>query len=70
MGNEIERKFLVLNNAYKEEAYASSRIIQGYISSSNGNSVRVRIREDKGYLTIKGKSDSKGLSRYEWEREI
>lgn len=70
MGQEIERKFLVLDESYKQEAYASSRIVQGYICHGQGNTVRVRIRGDKGYLTIKGKSDTKGLSRYEWEREI
>lgn len=69
MGQEIERKFLV-RGEYKSQAYASSRIVQGYICSARGRTVRVRIRDTKGYLTIKGASDSAGMSRYEWEREI
>jgi CYTH domain-containing protein len=51
-------------------AYSSSRIAQGYICSARGRTVRVRIRDEKGYLTIKGPSDSQGLGRYEWEKEI
>lgn len=69
-GLEIERKFLVCNDGYRREAFGSSRIKQGYICSERGRTVRVRIRDDKGYLTIKGASDEKGLSRYEFEKEI
>ena len=66
---EIERKFLVRGD-YKAAAESSSRIRQGYICSSGGNTVRVRIRDDKAYLTIKGPSDKAGLARFEWEKEI
>ncbi len=71
-GMEIERKFLVRNrdDEYKREAYSSSRIKQGYICSGQGRTVRVRIRDNKGYLTIKGPSLNGGLSRYEFEKEI
>lgn len=69
MPQEIERKFLV-KGEYKSQAYAQSRIIQGYISSARGRTVRIRIRDEKGYLTIKGASDASGVSRYEWEKEI
>lgn len=69
MPQEIERKFLVTGE-YKSKAYARSRIVQGYISSAHGRTVRVRIRDDKGYLTIKGVSDASGTCRYEWEKEI
>lgn len=69
MAQEIERKFLVTGE-YKPLAYAQSRITQGYISSARGRTVRVRIRDDKGYLTIKGASNASGTSRYEWEKEI
>ena len=69
MSQEIERKFLVTGD-YKSRAYEQSRIVQGYISSARGRTVRVRIRSGKGYLTIKGASDASGLSRYEWEKEI
>ena len=70
MGVEIERKFLVRGDDYKKQAYASSRICQGYICSSRGRTVRVRIRDNRGYLTIKGPSDNGGLSRFEFEKEI
>ena len=70
MALEIERKFLVKDDSYKRMAYHASRIAQGYICSSRGRTVRVRIRDDKGYLTIKGPSDQQGLGRYEWEKEI
>lgn len=66
---EIERKFLVVGE-FKDQAYDATRISQGYIASGNGRTVRVRIRGDKGYLTIKGPSNREGLSRYEYEREI
>lgn len=69
MAQEIERKFLV-NGEFKSQAYAQSRIVQGYISSVRGRTVRVRIRDGKGYLTIKGASNEAGTSRYEWEKEI
>ena len=70
MALEIERKFLVKDESYKQLAYSSSRIAQGYICSMRGRTVRVRIRDEKGYLTIKGPADIKGLGRYEWEKEI
>lgn len=66
---EIERKFLVKGD-YKSLATSHSRIIQGYISSAKGRTVRVRLRDEKGYLTIKGPSLKGGLSRYEFEKEI
>ena len=69
-GLEIERKFLVhKGDAYKRAAYASSHIRQGYIPCE-GATVRVRTRDDRAFLTIKGRSDEKGLSRYEFEKEI
>ena len=69
MAQEIERKFLV-NGDFKSQAYAHSHIVQGYICSERGRTVRIRIRDDKGYITIKGISTTDGLSRYEWEKEI
>lgn len=69
-GMEIERKFLVKNDDYKKMAASSSHIRQGYICSGHGRTVRVRLRDDRGYLTIKGPSDGKGMSRYEFEKEI
>lgn len=66
---EIERKFLV-TGPFKEQAFAHSHIMQGYISQAPGHTVRVRLRDDKGYLTIKGPSLDGGLSRYEFETAI
>lgn len=70
MAQEIERKFLVNGEAFKTEAVRQSRIVQGYLSTVPGRTVRVRIKGDKGYLTIKGKVNASGVSRYEWEKEI
>lgn len=67
---EIERKFLVLNHGFKTQAYAKNNIIQGYISTVPERTVRVRIKGDKGFLTIKGISSESGMSRYEWEKSI
>lgn len=69
MATEIERKFLVTGD-YKSHAYSHSHIEQGYFATAPGITVRVRIRDDKGYLTIKGPSDQQGLGRYEFEKEI
>lgn len=69
MARETERKFLVSGD-FMPEVYRSERIVQGYICSAPGRTVRVRIRAGKGYLTIKGASDAKGLSRYEFEKQI
>lgn len=69
-GLEIERKFLVRDSSYKQMATSSSRIKQGYICSGHGRTVRVRIRGEQGFLTIKGPSADGGLSRYEFEKEI
>lgn len=68
-GMEIERKFLVHKQMdWKKLATESSHIRQGYMAASN--TVRVRLRDDRGYLTIKGHSHDGGLSRYEFEKEI
>ena len=69
-GLEIERKFLVRKgDAYKRAAFSNSHIQQGYIPA-DGATVRVRTRDDKAYLTIKGKSVNGGMTRYEFEKEI
>ena len=66
---EIERKFLV-KGPFKEQATSHTHIIQGYISSQKGRTVRVRLRDKQAFLTIKGPSRDGGLSRYEFEKEI
>ena len=67
---EIERKFLVKVSDYKKEANRKTKIIQGYLTKDPKRTVRVRIRENQGFLTIKGISSEDGLSRFEWEKEI
>jgi len=66
---EIERKYLVSGD-FQPDVIRSERFRQGYISSQPGRTVRVRIAGEKGYLTIKGATDGKGMSRYEFEREL
>ena len=67
---EIERKFLVNSNEYKNKAHKSIKIVQGYLSKDPERTVRIRICDDRGLITIKGVSSEDGLSRYEWEKEI
>ncbi|MDP5158232.1 MAG: CYTH domain-containing protein [Flaviramulus sp.] len=67
---EIERKFLVKSDAYKKQSFKKTRIIQGFLNSHKERTVRVRIKDETGFLTIKGQSSKNGLSRFEWEKEI
>ena len=67
---EIERKFLVTSDAYRAEAFNKTRIIQGFLNTHKERTVRVRLKGDVGFLTVKGKSSKDGLSRFEWEKEI
>ena len=67
---EIERKFLVSSDVFKNDVLRKNHIAQGYLNSTPERTVRVRIKGDTGYLTIKGKSNETGLSRFEWEKEI
>lgn len=69
MAQEIERKFLVKGD-FKNLAVKSTRIIQGYLSSVPERTVRVRVKGDKGFITIKGIGSTSGASRFEWEKEI
>ena len=69
MAQEIERKFLVKGD-FKADSFKATRITQGYLSSVPERTVRVRVKGEKGYITIKGKGNDSGASRYEWEKEI
>ena len=69
MANEIERKFLV-DSEFKKLSTAETKIVQGYLSSVPERTVRIRIKGDKGYITIKGIGNESGATRYEWEDEI
>ncbi|WP_430411133.1 CYTH domain-containing protein [Kordia sp.] len=67
---EIERKFLVNSVQFKEEAVNSFEIAQGFLNTHAERTVRVRIKGEEGFLTIKGKSNESGTSRFEWEKAI
>lgn len=69
MAQEIERKFLVVGD-FKAEAFGVTHIIQGYLSSALERIVRVRVKDEKGFITIKGVANASGVSRFEWEKEI
>ena len=70
MPQEIERSFWCVMILIRLLAYGKKRIRQGYICSERGRTVRVRIQNEEGYLTIKGPSDVSGMSRYEWEHTL
>lgn len=67
---EIERKFLVKSEAFKIEASTSTSISQGFLNADKARTVRVRLTDDKAFLTIKGETSRSGMSRLEWETEI
>lgn len=67
---EIERKFLVSSDEYLNDFTKKTRIVQGYLSSDPKKTVRIRLKGENGYITIKGQSNESGLSRFEWEKEI
>jgi adenylate cyclase len=69
MSKEIERKFLVSGD-FKKHAIKSYKIAQGYLSTVPERTVRVRIRDHQGFITIKGISNASGTTRFEWEKEI
>ena len=67
---EIERKFLVLSEAFKTEAFKKTKIIQGFLNTHKERTVRIRVQEDEAFITIKGLSNKNGTTRLEWEKEI
>ena len=67
---EIERKFLVTSDAFKLEAFQHMRITQGFLNTHPERTVRVRLKGEDGYITVKGKSSDDGLKRFEWENKI
>ena len=70
MAQEIEKKFLVKDGVDIDSLGKAIEITQGYLSSVKERTVRVRIKGDKGFLTIKGIGNASGASRYEFEKEI
>ncbi|GGW24919.1 CYTH domain-containing protein [Arenibacter certesii] len=67
---EIERKFLVNSEAFKEVSVSAYRIVQGFLNTDPLRTVRVRIKDDAGFLTVKGKGNDLGTTRFEWETVI
>ena len=70
MSLEIERKFLVKNLDFKTESFEKKYIKQGYLNADKNRTVRIRIADEKGFITIKGKSNKAGTTRFEWEKEV
>ena len=70
MGIEIERKFLVKNDDFKKESYHKKSIQQGFLNSDKHRVVRIRIADDTAFISVKGKSNTSGTTRFEWEKEI
>lgn len=68
MAKEIERTFLVSNDSFREMAVKKINIQQGYLNRDPERTVRIRIADDKGYLTVKGKTH--GFERLEFEYEV
>ena len=67
---EIERKFLVLSDAFRAEATSSMEIRQGYLCKDPDKTIRIRIRDTQAFLTIKSGKLRAGLAKFEWEKEI
>lgn len=67
---EIERKYLVTSESFKQEAFNQTRIVQGFLNTHPERTVRVRIKGSQGFLTVKGISNKAGTIRTEWETEI
>jgi len=67
---EIERKFLVTSEAFKELAFKKTRIVQGFLNTDPERTVRVRIKGSEGFITVKGIGNETGTSRFEWEKQI
>ena len=67
---EIERKFLVKDDSYKKASFSSDRIVQGFLSTVPERTVRIRISDQKGFITVKGLGNASGTTRFEWEKEL
>ena len=67
MGLEVERKFLVRDESWRADVTSATRIVQGYVAQTPTATVRIRVRGDRGYITIKGASVGIGRSEFEYE---
>ena len=69
MAQEIEKKFLVKGD-FKADVFKATRITQGYLCSVPERTVRIRVKGEKGFITVKGIGNASGAARFEWEKEI
>ena len=67
---EIERKFLLKNDSWRQMMVRAMRIVQGYLSQDPDRTIRVRRKDKEAYLTIKSRPNDWGWSRYEFEKRI
>lgn len=67
---EIERKFLVSSKDFENQSFKKTHIKQGFLNSNKERVVRVRLKNNIGFLTIKGPSNIEGTTRFEWEKKI
>lgn len=67
---EIERKYLVKSQEFRQQAISRKHIVQGFLNTDPDRTVRIRLTEDSAFLTVKGRSNDSGLSRFEWEHPI
>ena len=67
MGIEIEHKYLVNGDSYKWESAGKSEIMQGFLSRDPERTVRVRVRDDKGFITVKGRGTGAAHPEFEYE---
>lgn len=67
---EIERKYLLRDDSWRSLVTARHEIKQGYLALGGGNTVRIRLKDDKAYLTVKSHPEKDSITRFEWEHEI
>lgn len=67
---EIERKYLLSNNLWRDYIIESHAISQAYLSLSDGNTIRIRRYDNQAFITIKSHPKKGSIARFEWEKEI
>ncbi|MDT8346299.1 MAG: CYTH domain-containing protein [Flavobacteriaceae bacterium] len=67
---ETERKFLVKNTLFINDSTHQYPIVQGFLNRDPERVVRIRISGEKAWITVKGRSDASGTTRFEWEKSI
>lgn len=70
MNQEIEHKFLVVNDSYRSLATARKHICQGYLAIDPERTVRIRRSDDRAYITVKAAAPKGSIARFEWEKPL